>query len=83
MTDGIAANPASCAVNHATMTGPMIFTGPQGNFAVTPKQAINAAGPWIDAVNASLNAPSRLIGRATGPHIVMDHPDLVQALKAG
>lgn len=81
ITDGIKASPASRAFNYTTMTGPMAFSGPEGDFTVAPKVVINAAGPWIDMVNGSLGAPSRLIGGTKGSHVVMDHPELVKALK--
>ncbi|MGV8989669.1 MAG: glycerol-3-phosphate dehydrogenase/oxidase, partial [Cypionkella sp.] len=64
-----------------TEAGTLSFTGPEGGFTVTPKLVINAAGPWIDHVNESLGAPSRMIGGTKGSHILLDHPVLVAALK--
>lgn len=85
LADGMAANPASKAINYTTLTkaegGILDFDGPEGAFTVTPKLVINAAGPWIDQVNASLHAPTRMIGGTKGSHILLDHPALVQALK--
>lgn len=85
LADGMAANPASKAINYTVLTraegATLSFNGPEGAFTVTPKLVINAAGPWIDPVNASLHAPSRLIGGTKGSHILLDHPALVQALK--
>lgn len=85
LADGMAANPASKAVNYAELTetraGQLDFMGPDGCFTVAPRLVINAAGPWIDRVNASLGAPSRMIGGTKGSHILLDHPELVAALK--
>ena len=85
LADGMAANPASKAVNATTLTktdgATLTFEGPDGPFTVTPKLVINAAGPWIDQVNASLHAPSKLIGGTKGSHILLNHPALVKALK--
>ena len=57
------------------------FRGPDGaECAVRPRLVVNAAGPWIDRVNAALGAPSRLIGGTRGSHVLLDHPALVAAL---
>lgn len=45
-----------------------------------PRVVVNAAGPWIDTVNAALGAPSRFIGGTKGSHVVLDHPGLRAAL---
>ncbi|RWP66014.1 glycerol-3-phosphate dehydrogenase/oxidase [Mesorhizobium sp.] len=49
-------------------------------FAVRPKLVVNAAGPWIDDVNASLGAPSKMIGGTKGSHILLKHDELVRSL---
>ena len=46
---------------------------------VRPRIVVNAAGPWIDAVNRGLGRASRFIGGTKGSHIVLDHPKLVEA----
>jgi glycerol-3-phosphate dehydrogenase len=46
---------------------------------VRPRIVINAAGPWIDVVNRGLGRASRFIGGTKGSHIVLDHPELVEA----
>jgi glycerol-3-phosphate dehydrogenase len=83
--DGLAASPGSAAHNYATLTsadaGVLAFDVPGGRtLAVRPRIVVNAAGPWIDAVNAALGAPSRMIGGTKGSHILLDHPELVRAL---
>ena len=41
---------------------------------------INAAGPWIDIVNAALGEETAFIGGNKGSHILLDHPQLVKIL---
>lgn len=84
--DGLAANPSSGAATYTTLTdargGVLGFSLPGGTtMAVRPRIVINAAGPWIDSVNAALGAPSKLIGGTKGSHILLDHPELVRSLK--
>ncbi|MFC0201506.1 glycerol-3-phosphate dehydrogenase/oxidase [Paracoccus rhizosphaerae] len=85
VADGLRANPAARALNHTGISGTdgqiVRLDGPQGPASLRPKIVINAAGPWIDRVNAALGAPSKLIGGTKGSHILMDHPDLLAALK--
>lgn len=45
-------------------------------YTVRPQVVINAAGPWIDFVNAALEQPSHFIGGTKGSHLVLDHPEL-------
>jgi glycerol-3-phosphate dehydrogenase len=84
--DGLRTSPASIALNHATLVGSdgecvtlRDAAGQTRNFR--PRAVVNAAGPWIDKVNAALGAPTRLIGGTKGSHILLDHPDLIAALK--
>jgi glycerol-3-phosphate dehydrogenase len=51
-----------------------------GAFSVRPKLVVNAAGPWIDDVNALLGAPSKMIGGTKGSHILLKHDELVRSL---
>lgn len=48
--------------------------------AAHPRITINAAGPWIDWVNATLGHETRFIGGTKGSHILLDHPDLIAQL---
>ncbi len=51
-------------------------------FFVKPKVVINAAGPWIDIVNAGLARPDkRFIGGTKGSHLMLDHPALLAATR--
>jgi glycerol-3-phosphate dehydrogenase len=49
------------------------------SYAVKPKTVINAAGPWIDFVNKAMNQPTHFIGGTKGSHLVLDHPELLEA----
>ena len=40
---------------------------------------INTSGPWTDLTNASLGIDSRFMGGTKGSHIVLDHPELLEA----
>ncbi|RWM11432.1 glycerol-3-phosphate dehydrogenase/oxidase [Mesorhizobium sp.] len=85
LQDGIRASPQSEAFNYARLLGSdggvVRFALPEsGEHCFRPRIVVNAAGPWIDRVNAALGAPSRLVGGTKGSHILLDHPDLLRAL---
>ncbi|MFK0333589.1 glycerol-3-phosphate dehydrogenase/oxidase [Rhizobium sp. NPDC090275] len=85
VADGLQANDKALATNFTTLVssenGVLTFRRANGEtFSVRAKLVINAAGPWIDHANASLNAPSKLIGGTKGSHILLDHPELVKSL---
>ena len=48
---------------------------------VTADVIVNAAGAWIDKVNAGLGIVSQHMGGSKGSHLIVDHPKLVAALK--
>ncbi|WFS04846.1 glycerol-3-phosphate dehydrogenase/oxidase [Rhizobium tumorigenes] len=85
VTDGLDANPRSAMANYTTLTsatdGVLTFQPENGPaFSVRPKLVVNAAGPWIDHVNAALGAPSKMIGGTKGSHILLKHDELLKAL---
>jgi glycerol-3-phosphate dehydrogenase len=45
-----------------------------------PSILVNAAGPWIDLVNQSIGYPTKFIGGTKGSHLILDHPQLRQAI---
>lgn len=47
---------------------------------VRPQIVINAAGPWIDLANQALGRETTFIGGTKGSHLVLDHPELRQAI---
>lgn len=51
-------------------------------FTLQPSVIINAAGPWIDPVNTTLGLSHRYIGGTKGSHLVLDHPELREAIGA-
>ncbi len=83
--DGMAANPQALALNYTQISGhngaDITFTREDGaTFTTKPKLVINAAGPWIDRVNAALGEQTKLIGGTKGSHILLDHPQLLAML---
>ena len=49
---------------------------------VYPKVVVNAAGAWIDFVNRRLGqSQPRFIGGTKGSHLILDHPDLLEAIR--
>ncbi|VDC21174.1 glycerol-3-phosphate dehydrogenase/oxidase [Pseudogemmobacter humi] len=83
--DGLRAEPRARALNHAELLGTdgsvvRLRAADGRELALRPKIVINAGGPWIDRVNETLGAPSRLIGGTKGSHILLDHPGLIRAL---
>nr|WP_235889405.1 glycerol-3-phosphate dehydrogenase/oxidase [Brucella gallinifaecis] len=86
VSDGLKANPKNAAANFTSIVaardGAVSFEDQDGTaFTIKPKIVINAAGPWIDHVNAALGKETRLIGGTKGSHILIDHPELVKSLK--
>jgi glycerol-3-phosphate dehydrogenase len=85
ITDGLEANAQSAAANYtqliASADGVLTFQQPRGEvFSVKPTIVVNAAGPWIDDVNALLGAPSKMIGGTKGSHILLKHDELLKSL---
>jgi glycerol-3-phosphate dehydrogenase len=83
--DGLTASTTSAAANYTTMlsasSGILTFqTQKEDTFSVRPKLVVNGAGPWIDHVNASLGAPSKMIGGTKGSHILLNNDELVRSL---
>ncbi|SCY42584.1 glycerol-3-phosphate dehydrogenase [Microbacterium sp. LKL04] len=52
-------------------------TGEEFPFAASV--VLNAAGPWTDLANRALGDATRYMGGTKGSHIVLDHPELMQA----
>ncbi|WES66265.1 glycerol-3-phosphate dehydrogenase/oxidase [Microbacter sp. GSS18] len=48
-------------------------------YEVAASVVINATGPWVDATNSGLDAPTRYMGGTKGSHIVLKHPELLAA----
>lgn len=85
ISDGLKANAASSAMNATSITNVqdgVLTVQPEtgGAISVRPKLVVNAAGPWIDDVNATLGAPSKMIGGTKGSHILLKHEELIAQL---
>ena len=88
LLDGEAEGGHARALNHVSVSGGDGATGTlrlrdelTGEaLSVRPRVVINAAGPWIDRVNASFGIGQRYIGGTKGSHIVLDHPELRKAI---
>ena len=83
--DGLDAETSAAAANHTALVaaenGVLTFERESGEtFRVRPGLVVNAAGPWIDRVNAALGAPSTMIGGTKGSHILLRHDALVREL---
>ncbi len=46
---------------------------------VQPKLVVNATGAWIDLTNSAMQRPTEFIGGTKGSHLVLDHPELLEA----
>jgi glycerol-3-phosphate dehydrogenase len=85
IADGLAANPKSAAANYtplvSTEGGVLTFADRGGQaIQVSPRIVVNAAGPWIDEVNARLGHRAKMIGGTKGSHLLLRHDDLVRSL---
>jgi glycerol-3-phosphate dehydrogenase len=49
-------------------------------YEVQPKLLINASGAWIDFANHSLGLSTKFIGGTKGSHLVLNHPELRDAI---
>ncbi|MFV0434565.1 MAG: FAD-dependent oxidoreductase [Leucobacter sp.] len=48
-------------------------------FAFSARVIVNASGPWTDETNAALGRATSYMGGTKGSHIVLDHPELLEA----
>jgi len=86
ISEGLNAEASSAAANYARLVrssaGAFEFSvsGLEETLTVRPKIVVNAAGPWIDRVNAEIGSPSKLIGGTKGSHILLDNEELVRLL---
>lgn len=55
------------------------LTGKEFPFAADV--VINATGNWVDPTNEALGQDTRLMGGTKGSHIVLDHPELLEATR--
>lgn len=83
--DGLAAGSHARAANHLEAVG----FGPNGvrvrdgvtgdEFDLAADVVVNTSGPWTDLTNAQLGRDTAFMGGTKGSHIVLDHPELLEA----
>lgn len=85
LLDGLEANPNARALNYVEAVG----MGSEGvrlrdresgtEFTLAADVVVNATGPWTDVTNTALGEPTAYIGGTKGSHIVLNHPELLEA----
>ncbi len=86
IADGCKLNNESVAINYATATKESdaafeLHDSVSGTTTkITPKVVVNAAGPWIDKVNAGLGIDDHLVSGTKGTHLVIDNAELFKAI---
>ena len=86
LLDGMAAHEPSLALNHVALERregtTLVLRDRVGGrtHRVRADMVVNAAGAWIDRVNAALDVRSAYIGGAKGSHLILDNPRLYRAL---
>lgn len=82
LRDGWEQGDQACPLNYVSMIsahGDSVRLRDEINgkeFEVKPRILVNASGPWIDRVNASIGSSTRFIGGTKGSHLVLNHPEL-------
>jgi len=85
LQDGVQAHPQAHALNYIeavgrTADGVVLRDRETGTeFAIMADVIVNASGPWTDLTNEALGITTRFMGGTKGSHIVLDHPDLLEA----
>ncbi|GAB3522351.1 glycerol-3-phosphate dehydrogenase/oxidase [Arthrobacter monumenti] len=85
LRDGESANMHARASNYVSL----VSSGSDGvelrdeltgeTFSFAADVVINTTGAWVDQTNAALGSPSQFMGGTKGSHIVLDHPELLEA----
>jgi len=84
--DARRANPDCAALNYAepvrVENGRVMFRNCSGGetFTVEPQIVVNATGAWVDSANKVLGMPTDFMGGTKGSHLVVDCPELYNAL---
>ena len=85
LRDGLAAHEGGRALNYVEAIGLDADglrlrdrdTGTE--FSVQADVVVNASGPWTDLTNEHLGTKTSFMGGTKGSHIVLDHPELLDA----
>lgn len=51
------------------------------SFSIKPRIVVNATGAWVDFTNQSFNHATALMGGTKGSHLVLDNPELTEAMQ--
>lgn len=85
LRDGEAAHAGARALNYVEAVG-MDDEGVRlrdretgAEFHVAADVIVNASGPWTDITNEALGTDTAFMGGTKGSHIVLDHPELLDA----
>lgn len=87
LQDGRAAHPGAHALNYVeaiAREGDAVVLRDRESgteFSVKADVVVNASGPWTDLTNDALGVDSRYMGGTKGSHIVLDHPELLEATR--
>jgi glycerol-3-phosphate dehydrogenase len=86
LLDAEAEGPHAKAINYVSLVGvdgDTVILRDETNlqtFNLQPQLIINAAGPWIDASNRTLNLSTHYVGGTKGSHLILNNPDLRAAI---
>ncbi len=87
LQDGRAAHAGAHALNYVEAIGrdgdKVVLRDRESGteFTVIADVVVNASGPWTDLTNDALGADTRFMGGTKGSHIVLDHPELLDATR--
>ena len=87
LLDGLAAHPGARAANYVEAIG-MDEAGVRvrdresgSEFSIAAEVVVNTSGAWTDLTNGALGQPTTFMGGTKGSHIVLDHPQLLEATR--
>ena len=87
LLDGLATGDRARAANYVSAVGSdengVILEDLESGerFTMTADVVVNASGPWTDLTNERLGAKTAYLGGTKGSHIVLDHPELLEATR--
>ncbi|ANP71547.1 glycerol-3-phosphate dehydrogenase/oxidase [Cryobacterium arcticum] len=89
LRDGLDAGPHARAANYVEAVGMdadgvrLRNTSTGEEFSFAADVVVNTSGPWTDLTNSALGQASTYMGGTKGSHIVLDHPELLEATGGG